>query len=103
MGNVRRTIRSQPSAGEPTKPFKAIAPNESVDIEVDLRTIVTAELEPGSAYLQIVAENWPSYYDEYITKLKHAWSSNGIFWAHSFHSDPISFTVPDKIRAVRCP
>ncbi|HEV8482578.1 MAG TPA: hypothetical protein VGV87_03380 [Blastocatellia bacterium] len=92
-----------PVPGKPVRPFKVVTPNESIDIEVDLRAIVTAELKPGSAYLQIVAENWPDYTDEYIAKLKRAWSSYGVLWAHSLHSHPISFTVPLKVRAVRCP
>lgn len=88
---------------KPLKPFKVVPPNQAIDIEIDLRAGVNAELKPGSAYLQIVAENWPEYSDEYIAKLKRAWSSYGVLWAHSFHSDAISFTVPGNVRKVRCP
>lgn len=97
-------------ASEPTavskklfKPFKVVPPNQSIDIQVDLRAAVMDELKPGSAYLQIVAENWPGYSDTYVAKLRHAWSSYGQLWVHSLHSEVISFAVPDKPTKVRCP
>jgi hypothetical protein len=88
---------------KPVKPFKVVAPSGTVDIDVDLRAIVIGELKPGTVYLQIVAENWPDYSDEYIAKLKRAWSSHGILWAHSLHSEPIAFVVPSNLKEVGCP
>ena len=87
---------------KPVKPFKVVAPNETVDIDVDLRAIVIGELKPGTAYLQVVAENWPEYSDEYIAKLKRAWSSHGTLWTHSLHSEPIAFVMPPNLKEVRC-
>ncbi len=60
-------------------------------------------LKPVSAFLQIVAENWPDYSDEYIAKLKGAWSSNEVLWEHSLHSEAISFAVPSNLREAHCP
>lgn len=87
----------------PVKPFKVVAPNDSIDIGVDLRAIITDELKPGPAYLQVVAENWPDYSDDYIPKIRSAWSSQGMLWAHSLHSEPIAFVMPSNLKEARCP
>jgi hypothetical protein len=87
----------------PVKPFKVVAPNASIDINIDLRAIVVGELKPGSEYLQLVAENWPDSSDDYIPRITRAWSSYGILWAHSLHSEPIAFVVPPNLKKVRCP
>jgi hypothetical protein len=43
----------------PVKPFKVVAPNDSLEIKVNLRARVIRGLKPGVAGLQLVAENWP--------------------------------------------
>ena len=90
-----------PSA--PVNPFRVVPPNTSVDIKVDVRVIVIGELKPGSAYIQIVAENWPAYSDAYTERVREAWKSQGILWAHSLHPEPIAFMVPTSVRRARCP
>lgn len=87
----------------PLKPFKIVPPNGIVDINVDLRAIVIGELKPGPTYLQVVAENWPDYSHDYISKISQAWISQGILWEHSLHSEPIAFVVPTNLKEVRCP
>ena len=87
----------------PVKPFRVVAPNASVDINVDVGAIVIGELKPGAAYIQIVAENWPDYSDAYTDKIKLAWKSHGILWAHSLHPQPIAFVVPSPVKRARCP
>jgi len=87
----------------PVKPFDVVVPNNSIDIDVDLRVIAANELKPGPAYLQVVAENWPDYSKDYIAKIRQAWSSHGSLWEHSLHSESIAFVVPSKLKKVRCP
>jgi hypothetical protein len=87
----------------PTKPFMVVAPNNSLDIDVDLRAISLTELPAGPYVLQIIAENWPLYSNEYVSKLRQAWSSQGSLWAHSLHSEQIPFVVPANLKKVRCP
>ena len=86
----------------PVKPFRVVAPNTSVDISVDLRATMIGELKSGPTYIQIVAENWPDYSDSYTEKLKSAWRSRGILWAHSLHPEPIAFVVPARVANARC-
>jgi hypothetical protein len=104
-GWVTSSSPSEPKtvAERPVKPFTLVAPKGTIDIDVELRAVVIAELKPGTNYLQIVAENWPEYSEEYIAKLKRAWSSDGILWVHSLHSEPIAFVVPSNLKEVRCP
>ena len=78
----------------PVAPFKTVSPGRSVDIEVDFRAIVPKELKPGPVYIQVIAENWPSYSDKYVAKLKQAWQSHGLLWAHSLQSQAIASTIP---------
>ena len=87
----------------PVKPFRVVAPNGSVDINVDLRAVVIGELKPGAAYIQIVAENWPAYSDAYTEKIKAMWKSHGILWAHSIHPEPIAFVMSSSVKRARCP
>ncbi len=87
----------------PVKPFNLVAPNNSIDIDVDLRVIATNELKPGPAYLQVIAENWPDYSKDYIAKVRQAWSSHGFLWEHSLRSESIAFVVPSKLKKVHCP
>jgi len=93
--------KSVPSA--PVKPFRVLSPTTSVDISVDVRAIVIGELKSGPTYIQIVAENWPDYSDTYTEKIRSAWRSKGILWAHSLHPEPIAFVVPSRVEHARCP
>ena len=95
-----RDPKSVPSA--PVKPFRVVSPNTSVNINVDVRAIVTGELKPGPTYIQIVAENWPAYSDAYTEKIRSAWRSQGIVWSHSLHTEPIAFVVPSRVKRARC-
>src|SRR6185369_9831283 len=83
-------------------PFKAVAPKGSVNIDVDFRAIIIGELHPGPSYIQVVAENWPEYSQEYIAKLRAAWNSHGLLWAHSLHTEPISFVMPAGLLDAPC-
>ena len=83
-------------------PFKAVAPKGGVDIDVDFRAIIIGELKPGPSYIQVVAENLPEYSKEYIAKLRSAWYSHGLLWAHSLHTEPISFVVPVGLMDTPC-
>ena len=105
IGWITSDARKDPTSipTQPESPFKVVAPNRSVDIDVDSRVIVFGELKPGPSYIQVVAENWPAYSDEYIAKLRLAWISQGILWAHSLHTEPIAFTVPEGLAESRCP
>ena len=105
IGWVKSGVRNDPESvpTQPASPFRVVAPNGSVDIDVDFRAIIIGELKPGPSYLQIVAENWPEYSDEYIAKLRLAWNSQGRLWAHSLHTEPISFMVPEGLVEIRCP
>jgi hypothetical protein len=85
------------------KPFRVVAPNASVDINVEVRALVIGELKPGATYIQIVAENWPGYSDAYTDRIKVAWKSHGNLWAHSLHPEPIEFIMPSRVKRVRCP
>ncbi len=87
---------------KPVKPFKVIASNDSIEIITDLRLIFTSEPKYGTTYLQVVAENWPEYSKEYVTKIRDAWSSEGNLWAHSLHSEPISFVLPPNLKEMHC-
>ena len=93
--------RSVPSA--PVKPFRVVAPNTSVNINVDAGVMVIGELKPGPAYIQVVAENWPDYSDSYTEKIRSAWRSKGVLWSHSLHTEPIAFVVPSPVKRGRCP
>jgi len=86
----------------PVKPFRLVAPNDGVDINVEVPATVIGELKPGASYIQIVAENWPDYSDAYTEKIKAAWKSHGILWAHSLHPEPIAFLMPTQVKRVRC-
>jgi hypothetical protein len=105
IGWVTAGSPSDPKAvpDHPVKPFNVVAPNDSIDIDVDLRVIATNELKPGPAYLQVVAENWPDYSKDYIAKIRQAWSSHGFLWERSLHSETIAFVVPSKLKKIRCP
>jgi hypothetical protein len=105
IGWVTSGPRKDPASvpKKPISPFKAVAPRERVGIDLDFRTIVFGELKPGPTYLQVVAENWPEYSDDYVEKLKSAWESPGLLWAHSLHTQPISFVMPTGLTAGRCP
>ena len=91
----------EPIPGSPVMPFKVVAPNEIVDIAVDLRTL-TEKFEPGTHYLQLVAENWPNYSDKYIERVRATWKAHGVLWAHSLHSKPISFVVSKDLQETKC-
>ena len=93
--------KSAPDA--PVAPFKAVPPNGSIDISVELRAIVMESLKPGSAYVQLVAENWPDYSDDYTAKIRRSWAPAGNLWAHSLHSEPIAFVMPAHLKQVSCP
>lgn len=93
--------RSVPSA--PVKPFRVVAPNTTVNINVDAGVMVIGELKSGPTYIQIVAENWPDYSDAYTEKIRSAWRSQGILWSHSLHTEPIAFVVPSPVKRARCP
>ena len=84
------------------KPFKVVLPGKSLDISVDFRVLGSNDLKPGSAYAQVIAENWPEYSEEYTLKIKRAWSATGNLWTHSLQSEPIAFVLPN-LRQVRCP
>jgi hypothetical protein len=84
-------------------PFEVVAPNKSVGISIDSRVIEIGELQPGPTYIELVAENWPGYSDEYVAKLTRAWSRHGRLWAHSLHTEPIPFTVPAGLKKGYCP
>jgi len=87
----------------PVKPFRVVAPNDSVDMNLEVRATVIGELKPGATYIQIVAENWPDYSDVYTEKIKAAWKSHGTLWAHSLHPEPIAFLMPSHLKPIRCP
>jgi hypothetical protein len=91
----------EPIPGSPVMPFKVVAPNEVVAIAVDLRAL-TQKFEPGTHYLQLVAENWPNYSDKYTEKIREAWKAHGVLWAHSLHSKPISFVVAKDLPETKC-
>ena len=93
--------KSVPST--PVKPFRVVPPKTGAQINVDVGAIVIGELKPGPAYIQIVAENWPDYSDRYTEKVREAWKSQGVLWAHSLHSEPIAFVVPSTVNRARCP
>ena len=84
-------------------PFEIVRPNKTVTIDIDFFAIVSEELKPGPAYIQVIAENWPSYSDEYVVKLKRAWARHGLLWEHSLHTEPILFTVPAGLKKGYCP
>jgi len=88
---------------DPAKPFRVVAPNGSIDINVDFRAIVVDELKPGHIYVQVVAENWPDYSDDYVRKIRRSWNKVGNLWAHSLHSGPIAFVMPANLKQIRCP
>jgi hypothetical protein len=96
-----RDPKSVPST--PAKPFRVVAPHARVDINVDLRHVVIGELKPGSTYIELIAENWPHYSDSYTRRLRQAWKKHGILWAHSLHSEPITFVVPSVVKRAHCP
>jgi hypothetical protein len=88
---------------QPFSPFETVAPERSVYIDVDFRAVVIGELKPAPIYIQVIAQNWPEYSEEYIGKLKSAWDSHGLLWAHSLQTEPIFFMVPAGLRKARCP
>jgi hypothetical protein len=86
----------------PVKPFKIIAPSNSIDIATELRLIFTSEPKYGETYLQVVGENLPDYSKDYVTKIRQAWSSYGSLWKHSLHSEPISFVLSSNLKEAHC-
>jgi hypothetical protein len=92
--------KSVPSS--PVKPFRIVPPNASIDINLDLGAMVIGELKPGPTYIQVVAENWPDYSEAYTEKIRRAWKSHGILWAHSLHPEPIAFEMPSSVKRAQC-
>jgi hypothetical protein len=92
---------SVPSA--PAKPFRVVPPNGSIDINVDFVGIVVEQFEPGTTYVQMIAENWPDYSEDYVKRISGAWKSHGTLWAHSLHPDPIAFVMPAPVKRASCP
>jgi len=86
----------------PVAPFKTVAPGGRINIDVDFRAVRTRELTPGPIYVQVIAENWPHYSDNYVAKLKQAWQPQGLLWAHSLHSQPISSILPSRLKVTGC-
>jgi hypothetical protein len=87
---------------KPVKPFKVVAPNDSVEILTDLRLMFTSEPKYGPSYLQVIGENWPDYSKGYVSKIREAWRLDGDLWAHSLHSEPISFVLPPDLKESPC-
>jgi hypothetical protein len=81
--------KSVPS--KPVSPFKVVALDESISIDLDLDVTLIGELKPGQSYIELVAENWPQYSDDYVSKITRAWKAHGVVWAHSLHAEPIPF------------
>ncbi len=104
IGWVTSGSQSDPKSvpEKPVRPFKIIAPNGSVEILTDLRLIFMNKPKYGTVYVQVVGENWPDYSKEYISKIREAWQSEGNLWAHSLHSEPISFVLSPNLKETQC-